>query len=138
MLVFGRQSYLLLHRCLIWVSDEEDRAIRLRSKSWIRIAPRDHPARFLVLYLHFKPTLPSGSVLKRYRRCRNTLEEDTDEKKRVEDVDENNNEKDRRADDNDSCQLVVEVKLDQGKITLDVLARGATLSIHSPRTVSVR
>ena len=119
--------------------DAEDRAVLLGTTSWIRYAPRNRPTRFLTLYIHFKPTAPSGSLIRRYRQCRSVFDdEDEDEDDSVDGDDEENNKADRKADEDDKCEMVVALNIVQAEVKLSVLARGAKLDINSPIALSVR
>ena len=77
------------------VSDATDRAVRLGPGSWIRFAPRNHPTRFLALYVHFKPLSPSGALLRRYRQCHSVFDDDAE---KGGEEDKANEQEDRRAD----------------------------------------
>ncbi|XP_070188099.1 uncharacterized protein [Littorina saxatilis] len=118
--------------------DAEDRALRMGPTSWIRYAPRNRPSRFLMLYLHFKPMEPSGSLLRRYRQCRSVFDdEDEDKDDSVDDEDKANDNADRKADADEKCEFMVNLKLEQAEVILSAQVRGATLEIRSPVTLSL-
>ncbi|XP_076458068.1 uncharacterized protein LOC143291836 [Babylonia areolata] len=124
--------------------DTEDRAVYLGTTTWIRFAPHNRPTRFLVIYLHFKPMAPDGSLLHRYRQCRSVFDDDDNDKEggskgvTLDDAeDRKNSAEDKKADDDEKCQLLVHVSLDQAAVVLLVMARGARLEIQSPVTLSL-
>ncbi|KAK7507142.1 hypothetical protein BaRGS_00001077, partial [Batillaria attramentaria] len=113
--------------------DMEDRAVHLAKRSWIRFAPRNRPARYLTLYLHFRPISPDGFILRRYRQCRSVFDDEHEEGKN--DEEDGDSSGDKSADGDQQCQLVVSVKLKMARVLLDVEARGATLNIASNVTL---
>ncbi|KAL8558815.1 hypothetical protein ACOMHN_046397 [Nucella lapillus] len=120
--------------------DSEDKAVYMGTTSWIRFAPHNRPSRFLVIYLHFKPMAPAGTLLRRYRQCRSVFDDDDNEKEdeAADDGDEKKNkEKDKKADEDVKCQLVVDVHLEQAEVKIAVVARGAHLEINSPVALSL-
>jgi hypothetical protein len=61
-------------------ADAEDRAVKFESTSYIRFSARNRPQRYLVLYLHFKPTSPNGELLRRSRKCHNVFDDAEEDK----------------------------------------------------------
>ena len=81
---------------------------------------------------------PSGSILRRYRQCRSVFDDEAENgDDEVDDDDAENNKADRKADEDEKCEMVVAINMTQAEIQLTVLARGAKLDIQSHVPLSV-